>query len=63
MQNREICGICDIIGHSTNDCPNILVFKEVFHEQANVINNFIKSFSSYFSKIYNPGWRNHPNFS
>ncbi|XVF72157.1 hypothetical protein PTKIN_Ptkin15bG0096600 [Pterospermum kingtungense] len=33
VQNDEICGICDIVGHSTNICPNIPVFKEVFHEQ------------------------------
>ncbi|XVF87630.1 hypothetical protein PTKIN_Ptkin18bG0135500 [Pterospermum kingtungense] len=63
VQNDEICSICEAIGHSTSTCPNILVFKEVFHEQVNVMNNFKKPFSSPFLDTYNPGWRNHPNFS
>ncbi|XVF72371.1 hypothetical protein PTKIN_Ptkin12aG0116600 [Pterospermum kingtungense] len=63
VQNDEICGICDAVGHSTNICPNIPVFKEVFHEQVNVMNNYKKPFPSSFSDTYNPGWRNHPNFS
>ena len=60
VQNKEICGICDTIGHLTNDFPNIAIFKEVFHKQANVMNNFYP-FS--FSETYNPGLRNQPNFS
>ncbi|XVF47618.1 hypothetical protein PTKIN_Ptkin03bG0124400 [Pterospermum kingtungense] len=63
VQNDEICGICDVVGHSTNICPNIPVFKEVFHEQVNVMNNYKKPFPSSFSDTYNLGWRNHPNFS
>ncbi|XVF45052.1 hypothetical protein PTKIN_Ptkin02bG0174600 [Pterospermum kingtungense] len=37
VQNDEICGICDAVGHSTNICPKIPVFKEVFHEQIRTI--------------------------
>ena len=32
MQNEEICDICNTIRDSTNDYPNISIFKEVFHE-------------------------------
>ena len=39
-----------------------LFLKEVFHDQANVMNNFKKPFPSFLSETYNPGWRNHPNF-
>ncbi|PON42473.1 hypothetical protein TorRG33x02_335780 [Trema orientale] len=34
----------------------------VYEEQCNAIGMFRKPFSPY-SDTYNPGWRNHPNFS
>ncbi|XP_073277647.1 uncharacterized protein [Primulina huaijiensis] len=33
------------------------------HEQANVLNNLKRPNFEPFSQSYNPGWRNHPNFS
>ncbi|XP_022852000.1 uncharacterized protein LOC111373667 [Olea europaea var. sylvestris] len=63
VQNDEICSICETFGHLTHDCPNIPVFKEVLHDQANAINTFKKPFPSPFSETYNQQWRNHPNFS
>ena len=24
---EEVCGICDIVGHPTNECPNHSIFK------------------------------------
>ena len=63
VQNEEVCGICEIVGHSTNECPNIPMFKEVIHDQANAMNTFKKPFPSPYSETYNPQWRNHPNFS
>ena len=63
MQNDEICGICDELGHSTNECPKISLFKKVVHEQVNAMNNFKKPYTSSFSDSYNPRWRNHLNFS
>ena len=44
VQNKKNCVICDTIGHSTNDCPNIFVVKEIFYEQANIMNSFKKLF-------------------
>ena len=32
-------------------------------EQANLVSNFIRQQNNPYSNTYNPGWRNHPNFS
>ena len=58
-----VCHICDANDHSTNDCPNLPAFKERLHEQANVLNTFKRPNHNPYSQTYNPGWRNHPNFS
>ncbi|XP_073307370.1 uncharacterized protein [Primulina huaijiensis] len=57
------CHICDTSDHSTKDCPTLPSFKECLQEQANVLNNFKRPNFEPFSQNYNPGWRNHPNFS
>ncbi|XP_073014521.1 uncharacterized protein [Primulina eburnea] len=57
------CHICDTSDHFTKDCPTLPSFKECLHEQANVLNNFKRPNFEPFSQNYNPGWRNHPNFS
>ncbi|XP_022851737.1 uncharacterized protein LOC111373434 [Olea europaea var. sylvestris] len=53
VQNDEICSIGETFGHLTHDCPNIPVFKEVLHDQANAMNTFKKPFSSSYSETYN----------
>uniref|UniRef100_A0A2N9IPP2 Reverse transcriptase/retrotransposon-derived protein RNase H-like domain-containing protein n=1 Tax=Fagus sylvatica TaxID=28930 RepID=A0A2N9IPP2_FAGSY len=63
VQKEEVCGICEIMGHATHECPTIPAFKEVLHDQANAMNTYKKPFQSPYSETYNPGWRNHPNFS
>jgi hypothetical protein len=63
VQKEEVCSICEVSGHTTRECPTIPTFKKVLHEQANVINTYKKPFNSSYSETYNPGWRNHPNFS
>ena len=35
----------------------------MFHEQAHALNSFQRPNHNPYSQIYNPGWRNHPNFS
>ena len=49
------------MGHVTKECPTLPAFREMLHDQANFVNQFKKP--STFSETYNPGWRNHPNFS
>jgi hypothetical protein len=63
VQKEEVCGICEIMGHATHECPTIPAFKEVLHDQANAMNTYKKPFQSPYSETYNSGWRNHPNFS
>ena len=59
----EVCRICEIMEHLTNECPTIPTFKEVLHDQENAMNMVKKSYPSPYSETYNSGWRNHPNFS
>jgi hypothetical protein len=63
VQREEVCGICEIMGHATHECPTIPALKEVLHDQANAMNTYKKPFQSPYAETYNPGWRNHPNFS
>eukprot|EP00258_Populus_trichocarpa_P034346 XP_024450365.1 uncharacterized protein LOC112326507 [Populus trichocarpa] len=58
-----VCQICETNEHSTNDCPTLPSFKECLHEQAHALNNFQRPNHNPYSQTYNPGWRNHPNFS
>ena len=57
------CQICETNKNSTHDCPTLPSFKECLHEQAHALNNFQRPNHNPFSQTYNPGWRNHPNFS
>ena len=59
----EVCRICEIMEHPTNECATIPTFKEVLHDQANAMNMVQKSYSSPYSETYNYRWKNHPNFS
>ena len=60
----KVFRICETMEHPTNEFPTILAFKEVLHDQANAMNMVKKkSYPSPYSKTYNLGWRNHPNFS
>ena len=55
----EICGA----SHYTSECN--FVIQETSSEQANAINNQYntRTYGNPYSNTYNPGWRNHPNFS
>ena len=58
-----VCQICETNEHSTNDCPTLPSFRECLHEQAHALNSFQRPNHNPYSQTYNPGWRNHPNFS
>ncbi|XP_024041540.1 uncharacterized protein LOC112098940 [Citrus clementina] len=55
------CNICNSNDHFTQECPTLPALKECLNDQANVINTFNKP--NPYSQTYNPGWKNHPNFS
>jgi hypothetical protein len=61
--NVESCSICASLMHLAQTCPSLLAFSDNQMEQVNTFNNFQKQSSGPFSESYNPGWRNHPNFS
>jgi hypothetical protein len=46
--------------HQAQNCPSMTVFEM---EQVNAFNNYQKPSSGPYSETYNPGWKNHPNFS
>ena len=52
--SKELCGICSVNGHVTQECFTILAFQDVLQEQSNMINAYKRPFSSPFSKSYNP---------
>ena len=62
-QLNIVCQICETNEHSTNDCPTLPSFKECLHEQVHALNSFQRPNHNPYSQTYNPGWRNHPNFS
>jgi hypothetical protein len=57
----ESCSIYTSPIHQAQNCPSMTVFSKM--EQVNAFNNFQKQLSGSYSESYNPGWRNHPNFS
>jgi hypothetical protein len=49
--------------HLAQTCPSLPAFVESPMEQVNTFNDYRKQANGTFSESYNPGWRNHPNFS
>ena len=57
------CPICQSYEHLVEECPTILVAREMFGDQANVIGQFKPNNNASYGNTYNSSWRNHPNFS
>ena len=58
------CEICGSIDHFTENCQVGSLFAQNTSDQVNYINNFdLIPTNGPYSDIYNPAWRNHPNFS
>jgi len=54
------CQVCGEHGHTALNCYG----EETNHEQVNMMNiGYQKGRNDAFTNTYNPGWRNHPNFS
>ncbi|XP_027082414.1 uncharacterized protein [Coffea arabica] len=58
----KVCGVCAVVGHSTEVCPLV---QEETAEQVNMANHAPSPRKQYdpYSSTYNPGWRDHPNLS
>ena len=57
----DVCGLCANQMHFTQNCPTLSTENPI--EEVNAFNEYKKPTSGPFSETYNPGWRNHPNFS
>jgi hypothetical protein len=57
----EPCSFCSSTMHEVNNCPSAVNYAHVSNEQANAA--FSRPGNDPYSNTYNPGWRNHPNFS
>ena len=63
-QVQNIHVFCDMCGegHPTQQCP--LIYHDVAQSSSvNYVGNSSNQQNNPFSNTYNPGWRNHPNFS
>ncbi|XP_027102728.1 uncharacterized protein [Coffea arabica] len=62
MHQAKACGICINVGHPTDSCP---LLQEDGAEQVNMAGGVPVPRRPYdpYSSTYNPGWRDHPNFS
>ncbi|CAL9001073.1 unnamed protein product [Prunus brigantina] len=60
----EVCAIRNIPGHPTYQCSASEAYPEFVQEQVNLMNSYNRRpRNDPFSNTYNPGWRDHPNFS
>ncbi|KAL0451374.1 UNVERIFIED_CONTAM: hypothetical protein Slati_1115500 [Sesamum latifolium] len=62
-QEIRVCRICSNPGHPTDECPSL---QEGIMPKVNAIGEFPEQPQWKYdihSNFYNPGWRNHPNFS
>jgi hypothetical protein len=57
----EPCSFCSSTKHQVNNCHIAVNYTDVSNEQVNAA--FSKLGNDPYSNTYNPGWRNHPNFS
>ena len=64
-QNHDVCIICSSPTHSIGDCPAAYQFPELVQEQVHHAQTRMvpRPGNDPFANTYNPGWRNHPNFS
>ncbi|KAI5343484.1 hypothetical protein L3X38_011360 [Prunus dulcis] len=61
---KEVCSICETHDHPTISCPFGAAYPEFVQEQAKLVNSYNRGpINDLYSQSYNPGWRNHPNFS
>ena len=61
-QIEPSCFVCKGLDHLPQECPTFAEMKGAYDEQCNALGVYRKPYSPY-SETYNPGWRNHPNFS
>ncbi|KAL5580498.1 hypothetical protein UlMin_012940 [Ulmus minor] len=62
VESHEPCFMCNGLDHTSRECPTYFEIKEI-KEECNALGiPFRKTYNPY-SNTFNPGWKNHPNFS
>ena len=62
LKSVNVCLICEDVTHETMQCPYGDQFPDVV-EQSKFLSWNKQQGNNPYSNTYNPGWRNHPNFS
>ncbi|KAM1161056.1 hypothetical protein TB2_000190 [Malus domestica] len=62
MKEPSVCGVCSIQGHASEKCPQLI--ENGGWESANAVGfqGQNQPRNDPYSNMYNPGWRDHPNF-
>ncbi|XP_024178407.1 uncharacterized protein LOC112184382 [Rosa chinensis] len=65
MATSTPCLLCESLAHSTQECHLSSQYPEFMEEHVNQVGSFVprNPRNDPYSNTYNPGWRNHPNFS
>jgi len=63
IYQADICSLRASPMHFNQNCPSLSTGAEYPPEQVNAFNDYRKPTSGPFAETYNPGRRNHPNFS
>ncbi|KAL5549319.1 hypothetical protein UlMin_004550 [Ulmus minor] len=62
VESHETCFMCNGLDHTPRECPTYFEIKEIKDECNALGIPFRKTYDPY-SNTFNPGWKNHPNFS
>ena len=60
---QQVCTLCASPAHEITECPSAAQYPEFVQEQVQAAQGYVRPPNNPFSSTYNPGWRNHPNFS
>ena len=60
---QEACNLCASLTHNESDCPTVAQLPTFIQEQVQAAQSFAKPNFDSYSNTYNPGWRQHLNFS
>ncbi|CAL2246504.1 unnamed protein product [Prunus armeniaca] len=62
--SKEVCSIYETHDHPTISCPLGAAYPKFVQKQAKLVNSYNRGpINDPYSQSYNPGWRNHSNFS
>lgn len=62
VESSEPCFMCNGVDHVPKDCPTYFEMREL-KEECNALGMPYRKPYSPYSNTFNPGWKNHPNFS